>query len=82
MCVLAQIERTVNTLAAPIVANGLGDGENVGFRERAVEGGAAVTAGAEADELVRVREVGLTVVIVALELVEVDQQLGGRGLSG
>src|SRR5581483_6649219 len=40
--VLAEVERPVDALGRAVLADRLGDGEDVGFGESAVEGGAAV----------------------------------------
>ena len=65
-----------------VIADRLGDGEDVRFGERAVGGRAAMAAGAEADALVRVGEVGLALVVIAFELAPVDQHVRRCGLAG
>jgi hypothetical protein len=77
--VLAQEERSIGALAAPVVADRLGDGEHVGLGERARERRAAMPAGAERDALRGVVEVGLPRVVLALEAREIDEQLLRRG---
>src|SRR5262249_5492452 len=62
--------------------DGLRDGEDVRLGERTLRRGAAMAAGAEADQLLGVVDVGPALVVVALQFRDVDQQLGGRGLSG
>src|SRR5581483_1948560 len=52
--VLAEVQRAVGAPAAAVVADGLGDGQDVGLGEGAVQRRAAVAAGAEADPLVGV----------------------------
>ena len=56
--VLSHVERAVDPLAAPVVADGLGDRGDVGLGERAGEWRAPVAAGAEDHALVRVRQSG------------------------
>ena len=80
--VLAQVERPVDALLAPVVADRLGDREDVRFRERAPQRRAAVAAGAEAHTLRGVLEVGRARVVLALELGHVDQHVLRRGLAG
>ncbi len=53
---------------SPVVADGLGDGQDVGLGERAAKRRAAMAAGAEADQLVGVAQVGLALEILAFEL--------------
>jgi hypothetical protein len=77
--VLTHIDRAVDTLGAAIVADGLGDRRDVSRGERAAERRAPMPAGAEADELARITQVGLPFVVLPLELGQIDQQgLGGR----
>ena len=73
--VLAHVERAVDALASPVVADRLGDGQDVGLGERAAQRRAAVPAGAEADQLVGVAHVGLALVILAFEPGHVDEHL-------
>src|SRR5262249_19872609 len=49
--VLADVERTISGLVAPIIANRLGDSENVRLGERTVQRRTPVPAGAEAHQL-------------------------------
>src|SRR5262247_4577447 len=51
--VFANIQWSVGPLAAPVIANRLGDSQNVSLGERTVQRRATVPAGAEAHELVR-----------------------------
>src|SRR4029450_10295963 len=64
--VLAHVERPLDALAAPVVADGLRDRRDVGLGERAVERRAPVSAGAEADELGRIARVRLSLVVIGL----------------
>ena len=68
-------------LACPVFADGLRDGEDVGFREGAVQRRAAMSAGAEADQLIGIGGVRLVIEIIAFELGDIDEDLRGRGLS-
>ena len=77
--VLAEEERPVDPLPAPVVADRLGGGEDVGLGERAAQGRAAVAAGAEADQLgLGLVHVGPARVVLALEPRGVDQQRRAR----
>jgi hypothetical protein len=49
MGVLADIYRPTDPLFLAVVANGLSDGENMAFGERAIERRAAMATGAETD---------------------------------
>src|SRR5581483_8036845 len=49
--------------------------------EGAIERAAAMAAGAEADELLRIVGIGLAVVVRFDEAIDVDQDIGGRGLA-
>ena len=82
MRVGAQEQRPGDAGARAVFADRLRDGQDVGLVERAVLGGAAVAAGAEGDPLARVVGVGAAVVVGGDQAVDVDQDLGRRGLSG
>ena len=69
-------------LFATIFAYCLGDGENVRFGKSSIEWCAAMTAGAETDELICVRSVRVQVVIATDEIVDIDQDFRRRWLSG
>src|SRR5258708_33915271 len=56
--ILAHIERTVDSLVAPAVADGLRNGQNMGFSERAAQGRAAMPAGPETDHLFGIFNIG------------------------
>jgi hypothetical protein len=73
--VLAHVERSVRALAVPVLADGLGDSQDVGLGERAVERRTAVPAGAEADQLVGVTHVGPALVVSSFELRRIDEQI-------
>src|SRR5262249_10961025 len=73
--VLAHVEGTGRALSAPVIADGLSDGEDVGLRERATQRRAPVSAGAEADQLVRVTHVGPAFEVFSFEPIQVDQYL-------
>ena len=79
--VLAHVQRPVRTLRAPIVADSLRDGQNVGFGKRSVQRRAAMSAGAEDDQLVRIVGVRMILVVLAFQPREIDQQLFRRGLA-
>src|SRR5262249_46382269 len=65
-----------------VFANRLDNRQDMGLGERAVQRCAAMTAGAERDQLRGVVEVRPALVVVAFELFQVDPQLGGSGAAG
>ncbi len=65
--IFAHLKRAVDVLAAAVIANGLGDGENVGFVEGAGQRRAAMPARAEADQLIWVGHIRPPFVILAFE---------------
>jgi hypothetical protein len=81
MRVLAYEERTVGAVRLPIVADCLGDGEDVGFGERPMQWRAAMATGAEPDQLVRILEVGPATEIFAFKPRGIDQQFLRRRLA-
>ena len=81
MRVLPHVERAISALGAPVVADSLGDGQNMGLGERAAQRGAPVAAGAEADQLVGVAHVGPAGIILVFEPGQVDQHLFGGWLT-
>ena len=79
--VLAHEERARVTLALSILADGLRDGQNVGFGEGVVGRRAAVSAGAETDHLIGIAGVGTMLEILPFQTRDIDQTLFRRGLS-
>ena len=75
-------QRAIGALQAPEVADGLGDGQNMGFVERAAQRRAAMPAGPEAHSLFGVVEIGPAFEIFAFEAGQIDQHLRGRRLAG
>ncbi len=69
-------------MSLPVITNRLRNRKNVRFGERAVKRSAAMTAGAEADELVGVGYIGLAGVILAFEPREIDEHGLGRRFAG
>src|SRR5262249_10446189 len=67
---------------AAVVADGLGGRRDMRLGERAAERRSAMAAGAEADELGRVVQLRLALVVLALELVEIDDHGRRRRLAG
>src|SRR5262249_45198462 len=59
----------------PVIADGLGDGQDVRFGEGALRRRAPVAAGAEADQLVRVLHIGPALEILAFEPGHINQHL-------
>jgi len=80
--VLAQVERTIGPLIAAVVADGLRNGQDVRLGERAVQGRAAVAAGTECNQLVRIRRVRRTGVVLAFETREIDESILRSRLPG
>jgi hypothetical protein len=64
-----------------VVADGLGDGENVGFGERPAQRRAAMPAGAKADQLTEIIEIRLALEIFAFEPDRIDQHFLWRRLA-
>ena len=56
-----------------VLANGLGDRENMRFGESAVQRTPAMATGAEADQLLRVAQVEIAFIVLALEPRRIDQ---------
>jgi hypothetical protein len=81
MGVLAHVERAIGALGAPVVADGLSDGENVGFGERPAQWRAAMPAGPKADQLPGIIEIRPTLEIVAFEPGRIDQHFLWRRLT-
>ena len=79
--ILAHVERAIRAVSAPVVANGLRDGQNVRFGEGAAKRRASVSAGSEADHLVGIAQIRPALKILALKPGEVDQHLFRRGLA-
>jgi hypothetical protein len=79
--VFAHVERAGDALGLAILADGLRDGQDVGLGERAVQGRAAVPAGAKADELLRIVGIWPPLVIGVLQFRQIDQQLSRRGFA-
>ena len=65
-----------------VFANRLRDGEDVRLGERAVARRAAVAARAEGYQLAGIGQVGDAVVVLALEVSGIDQDLARRRLAG
>src|SRR5271165_870570 len=68
-------------MAVPIVADGLGNRDDMGLGERAMQRGTTVAAGAEDNHLVGVAYIGLVLVILLLQLGHVNQQILGGGFA-
>jgi hypothetical protein len=56
--VFAHKQRASYSLAAPVFADGLSNGKDMCLGKRGIQAGAAMPACAEADELIRVGDVG------------------------
>ena len=75
MRVFPQGQRAIGALAAPVVVDSLGDGQDVGFGKRAVQGRTAVSAGPEADSLGGVCHIGLARIILPFKSGQVHQDV-------
>src|SRR6516164_7891352 len=75
MGVLAHVQRAVRSLATPIVADRLRDGEDMRLRERAVAGRTAVAAGSKADSLAAIGQLGNALQVLPFKPGDVDQKL-------
>ena len=71
--VLAHVERTIDAVSAPVVADRLRDRRDVRLGERAVERRAAMPARAKAHELARVARVRLPFVVRLFQPRQIDQ---------
>ena len=71
--VLADEQRTVDALGGTVLDDCLGRGGDVGVIEGAVQGGAAVTRGAEDNHLVRVGGIGSDVVVGRQDGIDIDE---------
>src|SRR5215831_21078818 len=65
--VFPHVQRAIGALAAAVVADSLGDGQDVGFGKGAVQRRTAVPAGAEADPLGGVFHLGPARIILLFE---------------
>ena len=80
--VRAQEQRPGDAGPRAVLADRLRDGQDVRLVEGAVLGGAAVAAGAEGDPLARVAGIGAALVVGGDQTIDIDQDIGRRGLSG
>ena len=79
--ILSHVERSINPLRFPVIANRLRDRQDVRLGERAIERRATMPAGAEAYELIPIGKVRAAIVIRALELAWIDQQFFWSALA-
>ena len=82
VCVLAHVQRAIDPALTSVVANRLGNRQDVGFRESTAKRRAPVPAGAEGDELILVAQIGSSLVIFLLELRYVDQHFRWGRFAG
>lgn len=75
MGVFAHKQRAGYPLVSPVFADGLSNGEDMRLGKRRVRTGAAMSACAEVDELVRVGGIGLSFVEGSFEPTDVDQKI-------
>ena len=81
MGVFAHVERTIDSLAAAVVTNGLRDGQDVRLGEGPVERRPPVAASPKADHLRGVTYVGLTLEVFLFEPGDIDEHLLRRRLA-
>ena len=80
--VFSHIERAIGSLLAAVFADRLGNCKDVRLVKCAAQGRAPVSAGAKADQLVRIIQVGTPLEIFLLQVSHVDQQPLGRRFAG
>ena len=81
MRVLSHQERAVNSIGPPVVADGLGDRQDVRFSEGPIERCAPMPARTEAHELAWIIQVGTPRVVLVFELRDIYQHIPRRWLS-
>ena len=81
MRVLAQKQRAIDSVRAAVIADRLGDGQNVRLGESMVERRAPVPAGAEGHALPRIARIGPVIVICPFERRDIDQDARRRQLT-
>ena len=82
MRILAHEERTIRSGSAPVVTNGLCDGQDVRFIESSMEWGSAMAARSEAHPLIRITRIRPALVIIAYKPRHIDQDFFWSRLSG
>ena len=82
MGILTHEQRPGDLLARAVLADRLGDRQNMRFVQTRGQRTAAMAAGAEANQLRRVVDVRLTLVIGLLQCRHVDQYIDRRRLAG
>ena len=82
MGIFSHEERASHPLVVPILANGLRNGQNVGFGEGRIRARAPMAACAEAHKLVGVGNIGFCSVERLFEFVDVNQEFFGGRLAG
>jgi len=82
MGVCAQIEGAVGAFHAAELTDRLGNGQDVRFGKGATQRRAPVTAGAEADPLIRVGKIGLAFIVIPFQPAQVHQECFRGRLTG
>ncbi len=77
----SHVERAIRLLLTPVIANCLGNCQDVRFGKRAFQGCAAMSTGAEADHLVAIFQVRMALKIGGLKASYIDEHLFGCGLA-
>ena len=81
MSVAADVQRAGHAGFLAVFGDGLGDGDDMGLVERGLQRRSAVAGGAEGDTLFRNVGVGDDVIVLADDLVDIDQICWGSGHS-
>ena len=81
MGVAADIQRAGHASLLAIFGDGLGDGHDVGLVKRGFQGRATMPGGAEGDTLLGNVGIGDDVIVLADDLVDIDQICWGGGHS-
>ena len=81
MSVAADVQRAGHAGLLAVFGDGLGDGDDMGLVERGLQRRSAVAGGAEGDTLFRNVGVGDDVIVLADDLVDIDQICWGSGHS-
>ena len=79
--VAADVQRAGHAGLLAVFGDGLGDGDDMGLVERGLQRRSAVAGGAEGDTLFRNVGVGDDVIVLADDLVDIDQICWGSGHS-
>ena len=82
MGILADEDRPIGLLSLAVLADGLGDRQDMGFGECGVERRATMAAGPEADKLAGAGHVRLAFIILPFKVGDIDEQFLGCRFPG